>query len=220
MKRRITIILLLLAGGAVVNVAVAWGIAYRTQVIADSGRSATAIEREYWAARSPHALPCPTTIFVSFAHQSRLGYIRIECLWDCGSGLHSPSLSVGETSAGLPMHSFSSLYSRLNLDPETGFSLAPHLRRTIMYNGTIVGEGGGRGGRLRYIPYRPIFPGFIINTFFYALLLWLLFAAPFAARRTLRRRRGQCEKCAYPIGVSPVCTECGAAVTGSRKANP
>ena len=31
-------------------------------------------------------------------------------------------------------------------------------------------------------------------------------------RRTRRRRRGQCEKCAYPIGVSPVCTECGAAV--------
>jgi hypothetical protein len=65
---------------------------------------------------------------------------------------------------------------------------------------------------LRRIPVLPLWPGFITNTLFYALLLWLLFATPFAARRMLRRRRGLCEKCAYPIGVSPVCTECGAAV--------
>ncbi len=65
---------------------------------------------------------------------------------------------------------------------------------------------------LRVVPLRPLFAGFIINTLFYALLLWVLFATPFAARRMLRRRRGQCETCAYPIGVSSVCTECGAAV--------
>jgi hypothetical protein len=69
--------------------------------------------------------------------------------------------------------------------------------------------------RIRVLPLGPIWPGFIINTLFYTLLLWLLFFAPFAARRTLRRRRGLCRECAYPIGVSPVCTECGAAV--SRK---
>jgi hypothetical protein len=47
---------------------------------------------------------------------------------------------------------------------------------------------------------------------FYAAILWLLFAAPFALRRRRRIKRGLCPKCAYPVGESPVCTECGAAV--------
>ena len=32
-------------------------------------------------------------------------------------------------------------------------------------------------------PLQPIWPGFAINTVFYAFILWLLFAAPFALRR-------------------------------------
>ena len=52
--------------------------------------------------------------------------------------------------------------------------------------------------------------GFAINTLFYAGVLWVLFCGPFALRRMIRRRRGQCPACAYPIGQSPVCTECGA----------
>ena len=51
-----------------------------------------------------------------------------------------------------------------------------------------------------------------INTVFYALILWLLFAAPFALRRRRRIRRGLCAKCAYDLrGASgAVCSECGA----------
>ena len=62
------------------------------------------------------------------------------------------------------------------------------------------------------LPYQPIWPGFAINTMFYAAVLWLLFAAPLALRGVRRRRRikrGLCVACAYPIGDSPVCTECG-----------
>ena len=58
-------------------------------------------------------------------------------------------------------------------------------------------------------PRSPIWPGFAINTIFYAAILWLLFFAPGAVRRTIRRKRGLCPACAYPIGTSPVCTECG-----------
>jgi len=63
------------------------------------------------------------------------------------------------------------------------------------------------------LPYRPILPGFAINTLFYAGVLWVLFCGPFAMRRMIRRRRSQCPACAYPIGTNEVCTECGAAVT-------
>jgi len=62
------------------------------------------------------------------------------------------------------------------------------------------------------LPLRPIWPGFAINTVFYATVLWLLFAAPFALRRWRRIKRGLCPKCAYPVGTSDVCTECGARV--------
>jgi hypothetical protein len=50
-----------------------------------------------------------------------------------------------------------------------------------------------------------------INTIFYAAILWLLFFAPGAMRRTIRRNRGLCPACGYPIGTSSVCTECGVA---------
>jgi hypothetical protein len=60
-----------------------------------------------------------------------------------------------------------------------------------------------------YLPLRPLWPGFAINTIFYAAILWVLFFAPGAVRRTIRRRRGLCPACAYPIGTSSVCTECG-----------
>ena len=60
------------------------------------------------------------------------------------------------------------------------------------------------------LPLRPMWPGFAINTVFYAAILWLLFAAPGRVRRWRRIRRGLCAKCAYPVGTSDVCTECGA----------
>jgi hypothetical protein len=60
-----------------------------------------------------------------------------------------------------------------------------------------------------YLPSRPRWPCFTINTLFYAAILWLLFAAPFTLRRHLRIKRGLCPACAYPIGASEVCTECG-----------
>jgi hypothetical protein len=59
------------------------------------------------------------------------------------------------------------------------------------------------------VPLRPIWSGFAMNTLFYAAILWLLFAAPFALRRRRRIKRGLCPACAYPVGDSTVCTECG-----------
>ncbi len=61
----------------------------------------------------------------------------------------------------------------------------------------------------RTLPIRAVPAGFAINTLFYAAILWLLIPGPFALRRFLRLRRGLCPKCAYPMGESGVCTECG-----------
>src|SRR5678816_2967482 len=64
----------------------------------------------------------------------------------------------------------------------------------------------------RRLPLRPIWPGFAINTIFYAAVLWLLFAAFGQIRRRRRIKRGLCPACAYPVGESAVCTECGKAL--------
>ncbi len=67
----------------------------------------------------------------------------------------------------------------------------------------------------RIIPYRPIWRGFVVNTLLYATILWLLIHGPFGVRRFrgfLRMKRGLCPKCAYPMGESTVCTECGCAL--------
>jgi hypothetical protein len=64
-----------------------------------------------------------------------------------------------------------------------------------------------------YLPVRPVWSGFAINTILYAAILWTFFAAPFALRRWRRVRKGLCAKCAYPVGESAVCSECGRPVT-------
>jgi hypothetical protein len=67
----------------------------------------------------------------------------------------------------------------------------------------------------RDLPYRPIWPGFAINTLFYAAILWLLFAAPFALRRRRRIKRGLCPACGYDLrgrasdSHANLCPECG-----------
>ena len=63
------------------------------------------------------------------------------------------------------------------------------------------------------LPVRPLWPGFAINTIFYAAILWLLFAAPGLIRRRLRHFRGRCVHCGYDLRGQPAdsnkCPECG-----------
>ena len=45
---------------------------------------------------------------------------------------------------------------------------------------------------------------------------WLLIGGPFVLRRFVRVRRGLCPACAYPMGGSGVCSECGKALAAGR----
>ncbi len=69
-------------------------------------------------------------------------------------------------------------------------------------------EKVGVQGR-RIVPLQPLWMYATINTAFYAAILWMLVRGPVVLRRMIRRRRGLCPACGYPVGVSPVCTECG-----------
>ena len=63
------------------------------------------------------------------------------------------------------------------------------------------------------LPYRPVFPGAIVNVVFYGTLLlaiWVLTRRGFgAARRTIRRWRSRCPACGYAAGDLDRCPECG-----------
>lgn len=56
---------------------------------------------------------------------------------------------------------------------------------------------------------------FAVNSVFYGAVWMVLVGLVISlcrGRAWLRLRRHQCPRCGYPIGVSPVCTECGAAL--------
>jgi len=113
-------------------------------------------------------------------------------------GIHLPHTYIlGVFSSGIPCRCL----ARTGSFGERGWTFVEWDDPPFATNlGVSVSEG---------LPILPLWPGFAINTLFYAAILWLLFLAPFRIRRAVRIRRGRCPKCAYPVGVSPVCTECG-----------
>jgi hypothetical protein len=98
-----------------------------------------------------------------------------------------------EVSVGVPLRTF-----RGQLDSFYGDPL--HDIWTIRF----IGE--------RYLPVDTIWPGFVLNTVFYAVILWVAWRTPDWRRRYLRFHQGRCPACGYQIvkGVGPVCSECGA----------
>ena len=70
------------------------------------------------------------------------------------------------------------------------------------------------------LPIRPLWPGFLINTAFFAVCAWTL-TIPLNVvrlmRKSGRRRRGQCVKCGYNVRSTggPICPECGTSAQGA-----
>jgi hypothetical protein len=52
----------------------------------------------------------------------------------------------------------------------------------------------------------------------WVMLVVLPWIVPMSVRRWWRRRHDRCLDCGYPVGVSPVCTECGVAVKARQAA--
>jgi len=65
----------------------------------------------------------------------------------------------------------------------------------------------------RVLPLKPMWPGLLKNWVFWTAAVVMIWMIPWTARRIVRRIRHRCAACGYPVGTSPVCTECGRRVT-------
>jgi len=201
MRRRIAGITALLIAGAAVNVAVAWGFNLLPYSSGGETYLPDSADLDWWVSNAPPGFPAnPAGV-----HETQ-GFGRsISMMYEHETDTSGNSLgdNVGHFQYGWPC-----------LSMESSIWIDRRNRIAINQNRFLIPNGWLGAGT--WISTKPNWPGFLANTLFYAAILWGLFFTLGQVWRTLRRRRGLCPACAYPIGASPVCTECGAKVTVAK----
>ncbi len=210
---------LFLVLGAIINVAVAWGCClygYRdTQTSAQHRRDPTPDDLSWWRSVNP-----PPGVGEPFEVQP----MRVLGYWETRYLGHGPvftpatgqpyeiTSSANWNEAGWPVRSLKGVW--FGIPNTSNGKWTNETRGAFKFQVDVITNLSPK--RSAYLPWHPRWPGFAINTLFYAFILWLMFAAPFALRRRRRIKRGLCVKCAYPVGTNEVCTECGAAVVKQK----
>ena len=228
MKRRLLTIAIFLLAGAVVNVAVAW---VCSAVVKPATKSIRFIAervgspeiREFWLVREAAGVGVR---YVAYTRTHAAGWIRGSFELEVEDYLrHHPSWApwppdprpaLYETTlfvaAGWPFEgavvASCSDYDFRWVEPRTVAARARPARVGQWSHAVVLQKQNGPF-TARVLPFGLIWPGFTINTLVYSIMLWLLIAGPFVLRRVIRIRRGCCPKCAYPMGESAVCSECG-----------
>ena len=215
MKRRISKLLLFLLLGAIVNVAVAWGCVLSLPPMVDipmrevTDTSRVIPQEEVVELLRNHfhhsGIRMGDDVGGYGEEQRHFGWKAVRAGW-LGDNLN---FDYHTKLGGWPAYS---LKGWLEWDDRKTPEYKSHDSGALMLPEWTMPEEGPRR-LIEYLPWHPLWPGFAINTVFYAAMLWLLFAAPGYVRRRIRARRGLCPACAYPIGTSNVCTECGKPVT-------
>lgn len=109
-----------------------------------------------------------------------------------------------EITAGWPLPSMQG-WHRVNWEGASAVSQSPVWLMNVSSN-----QHGGSGPmNPTALPFKPMGPGFILNTLVFAIIIALLFSVPRAVLRRRRLRQGLCPSCGYPMGSSEQCSECG-----------
>jgi hypothetical protein len=119
----------------------------------------------------------------------------------CGASRLSGTMTVSGVTYGMNVRTAGFPMRSLALGECAQGSGDPHLwQRTRRY-------------ALGWLPLCPLWPGFALNTLFYAAIAWGLWQVPLAIRRRRRRRMNTCIKCGYDragLVDGAACPECGA----------
>ena len=144
-----------------------------------------------------------------------LGY-REELLWTRSNGGQQQVVSTyfqSSLSVGLPFTSLNSiLYS--GGEPDTLFYSSTFAGRTLrVTNRSLAFFASARRAGVAdtsfYIPTLPYWPGLIANTVVWGAVAWVMVFGVRRLRAILRRRKGLCTACAFPLHQLPRCPECG-----------
>ena len=189
MKRWVIQLLMCVVLGLILNFVVAWGCALWATPHQSGLINGPVLEQFIFTPYQQQQLDNVKPI-------SKLTGLGVEVLDAIAMTAQAP-VGVRTVEAGYPCHSLTGMQinSTINLGVIERQLFSPRSLQLV-----------------KLIPLRPLWPGFAINTIFYAAMLWVVFFVPGKVKRTLRRRRGQCPACAYPVGTSSVCTECGVAI--------
>ena len=206
MKRRLTKLVVILLLGAIVNVAVAWGCA--TWIVPLTNDWATwqrqlntplrSDYRKWWATHAPSGFQKEP---VAAVRSANVGVTHVS-MWKpvafTPEGTFDYDL-VKRIRAGLPLRAVEGAYWRAAGTPTAGTP-------KVIPDAAVVLPAD----RLKIL-LRPVWPGFAINTVFYAAIVWGLTLGPFTARRLIRRKRGHCIDCGYDLSHADheACPECG-----------
>jgi hypothetical protein len=198
MRRRVVVILIFLLAGAVVNVGVAWGVCLTSdwefaieQPLSDCS----------WITESGG----PVTEGSKEEHRDSFGVERrwytLHIVLDGRRVLSS--LFAFYVRTGWPFRCLRGGWWHDEQTKTSRYVDSIELPHTEWVMRTWEGE---------LLPRRIIWPGLALNTIFYTAILWLLIPGPFALRRLIRRRRGQCPACGYDLKhvEHESCPECGA----------
>ena len=208
-KRRLGKLVVFLLLGAIINVAVAWGIVLWTPQ-QPRARGMTVVLNQFdWPRQAPPDWPAPQRqdSDETWGLSHKVTRALVQWLDDPRSHGNIASWGMSIFQAGWPCRCFEADRAWVHdwgVDPQADWRSAVKLPEALHFLGI-------KEARYRPLPLRPIWPGFAINTIFYAALLWLLTLGPFTARRMIRRKRGHCLKCGYDLRGADheACPECG-----------
>ncbi|HWB19251.1 MAG TPA: hypothetical protein VG711_03040 [Phycisphaerales bacterium] len=207
---------MLLIIGAIINIAVAWAFCAFSEM-GDPSESNTSGDDWLWLTDSTGMATRNNADTIAWNFQThQMTGTASRLRWIAGTNYPNYSSLFGDRAvnslglqfrAGWPMYSFTGV--KLDLTKEF---ILPTLNEMPWYQDSknigIIDLPGKFTGRM--LPWHPIVFGFIVNTLFYALILWIAIYIPRSMIRERRWRRGLCPDCGYPVGSSPTCTECGA----------
>lgn len=219
---------LLLVGGAIINIAVAWGLAQLPPTVrGDEKASQADFDWLLSTGYERHAFPVARSLGMNvndvWSQQwggGAMVFSRNGASWrlvpDGDLRLRGRGFAGVRVQSGWPCLGMEGGWTRT---PSDVWSTSQQTQNEFWSIRDALWSEAGVGGRSRVrgvkrpVPLLPMWPGFVVNTLFYAVVLWVMFFALFVLRRRYRVRPGLCHACAYPIGTSDVCTECGAGVS-------
>jgi hypothetical protein len=221
MRSRIVLVMILLASGAITTVAMAWLCAMLAKVAAFDPQLMAALRRDAFDAGtmtlSDGTAGRPWIVMAYPSFGAQLIDLRIEISGTSGMPgtpgkpidyFNGPAPHVGVIRSGWPIIA---MEGRVEYDASRSPRPKPPAYRWAVQipNRAITGD---RFAQSRMLPLKPLWPGFALSTLLHAAVILAIWMTARFTRRWLRQFRGRCPACAYPVGVSARCSECGGPV--------